>query len=188
MKRILAILVPIALAACQTVPTEQVTPPPPLVVKDKADDTASPAPEKKADETVKAEDAVSKTDAEPKKETTENKEDAAKQADKKTVVMVRRGYVAFEKSELVVSLISESLLQDDVALMGVVSGARLYCKLKWEPGFVTFLNAANQQGLDLEKVADNHGYYLGASYRSLTQAKYACTEDDLIELRAVDPY
>lgn len=98
------------------------------------------------------------------------------------------GYIQYQKSPLLTSLVSDTVMGDDVALMGLLSGTREYCGLDWQPGFVAFINIANGQGLSLEKVADDHGYYSGAAKRALTEAAYECSEQDFIELRAIDPY
>lgn len=91
-------------------------------------------------------------------------------------------------SPLIQSLVSESIAGDDVAIMGVVSGARAYCELDWQPGFVSLINIANRQGLDVGVVADEHGYYLGATRRALVAAEYTCLDEDLVQLRAINPY
>lgn len=91
-------------------------------------------------------------------------------------------------SPLVQSLVSESIAGDDVAIMGVVSGARAYCELDWQPGFVSLINIANRQGLDVGDVADEHGYYLGATRRALAVSEYTCIDEDRVQLRAINPY
>lgn len=210
MKRILAILVPIALAACQTVPTDPVVTDPTdmkvVSADDKApvkadeavdakpsekatDDTLDETTDPKADDDVDAKDAVDLKDtADERPPETDTKAAPKDEAETKQTVTVPRNFVQYYKSDLVLALISDALAQDDVALMGIVSGARAYCQLRWEPGFITFMTAAKRQGLDLNLIADDHGYYHGAAVKALAEAKYECSEDDLIGLRAVEPY
>ncbi len=162
MKRFTAILAPLALVACQTVAEPQPVPEPPPVVE------AEPAP-------------VEETAPPPAPEAPAPVEETAP-------VEAKQTYVQYRKSALVSALVSESIMNDDVALMGILSGARAYCGLDWQPGFVTFINLANRQGLVLETVAEDHGFYLGAARRALTDAEYKCNQQDLVDLRAIEPY
>jgi hypothetical protein len=168
MKQFLAIIIPMALlGACETLPAGP----------------AMPAPAPIADaSSVGAEAAQSTESAQLDAGETEAKETAA------SGITQKQTYVRYQTSPLVSSLVSESVMNDDVALMGLLSGARAYCGLDWQPGFVTFINLANNQKLNLGTVADDHGYYLGAAKRALEEAEYECTEQDYIELRAIDPY
>lgn len=197
MKRYLTILIPIALAACQTVPSNTAIADPPdakvVTVEDKADakpdaklDDAPPADDKQSDKTDDNTALKGGDDAPVQK--TEEKAPAKEPTDETQQVVVPRNFVEYYKSDLVMALISDSIVKDDVALMGIVSGTRAYCQLRWEPGFITFMNAAHRQGLDLNLVADDHGYYHGAAVKALASAEYQCTEKDLIDLRAVEPY
>ncbi len=197
MKRYLTILIPIALAACQTVPSNTAVADPPDVKVVTAQDKAEAKPDAKLDDAPPADDKQSaKTDDDTALkggddapvQKTEEKTPAKEPTDETKQVVVPRNFVEYYKSDLVMALISDSIVKDDVALMGIVSGTRAYCQLRWEPGFITFMNAAHRQGLDLNLVADDHGYYHGAAVKALASAKYQCTEKDLIDLRAVEPY
>lgn len=169
MKQFLAIIIPLALlGACETLPPETITPDPAPVADETVIETETETP-------AHAEETGEDADG----DTTDNAKPVAEQ---------KQTYIQYRKSPLVASLVSESVMNDDVALMGLVSGARAYCGLDWQPGFVTFINLANNQNLNLGTVADDHGYYLGAAKRALEAAEYECTEQDYIELRAINPY
>lgn len=94
----------------------------------------------------------------------------------------------YSGSALVKSLISDKIKNDDVAVMGIISGARKYCGLNWEPGFVGFIDIANSQKMDLQTIATDHGTFLGSATKSLRDAGYTCVEEDLVSLRAINPY
>lgn len=163
MRLILFAILPIAmLGACETLPTAPAYPAaePTPIAEETADTAIAPAAEEVAAET----------------------------APPKPVIVPKETYIQYRKSVMVHSLVSESIMNDDVALMGLLSGSRTYCGLDWQPGFVTFINLANRQGLNLERVADDHGYYMGAAKRALEAAEYECSEQDMIDLRAIDPY
>lgn len=164
MKHILFALLPVALlAACETLPNDAGYP---------AAEAQTPAPEELAggpEDPAEMPDPTPATEAAP-------------------AVVAKQTYIQYRRSPLVHSLVSESVMNDDVALMGLLSGARIYCGLDWQPGFVSFVNLANRQGLNLERVADDHGYYMGAAYRALKAAEHTCSDDDLVDLRAIDPY
>lgn len=165
MKRILTAIIPLALlGACQTLPATSGT----------ADAAPSSAP---VPETPPVETEAPETNAAAEPDT------APAIADQP-----RETFIRFRTSPLVSSLVSDSVMNDDVALMGILSGARAQCGLDWQPGFVAFINIANGQRLNLGRVADDHGYYMGSAKRALEEAEYKCTEQDLIDLRQIEPY
>lgn len=94
----------------------------------------------------------------------------------------------YSGSALIRSLVSDNLKNDDVAIMGIISGARKYCGLNWEPGFVGFIDIANSQRMDLQTIASDHGFFLGSATKSLRAADYKCVDEDLVSLRAINPY
>ena len=163
MKRFLTLLIPIVLATSQTLPS-----------------------------------AYAQSDVEPAAQTEELSGGTAEQAGDESVQEapvaaapakdLTTGFLNYGISPLVISLVSESVQNDDIALMGIVNGARTYCGLDWQPSFVRLINIANRQGLVLEMVADDHGYYMGAARRALAKAEYKCTQQDFVDLRSINPY
>lgn len=97
-------------------------------------------------------------------------------------------FLDFQSSELARILISQELMYDDVAIMGIISGARKFCGLNWEPGFVEFILLANQNGYDLGTIADEHGLYMGGATKNLRASGYQCVEEDLVGLRTINPF
>jgi len=97
-------------------------------------------------------------------------------------------FLDYRDSELVSVLVSDEIATDDIAIMGIVSGARKFCGLNWEPGFVDFIMIANQNGWDLDMIADEHGFFMGGATKSLRDSGYQCIDDDLVALRAITPY
>ena len=108
------------------------------------------------------------------------------QAAEQTVTHVT--FLDYRNSELVRQLLSEELLNDDVAIMGIISGARKYCGLNWEPGFVEFIQIANRNGYDLGVIAEEHGLFMGGATKNLRASGYQCIDEDLVGLRAINPY
>lgn len=173
MKYLLLGLAPLALAACQTTSLPDLSRAPSVeesLTSETTDDVA-------------VEDAVSEVTEEIETVEADPIEDAP--VVKQTL---SEPYVDISPSPLVQSLVSPDLQADDIALMGIVNGARTYCGLDWQPSFVTFVNIANKQGLDVSIVADDHGFYMGSARTALENAEYECSEQDLIDLRAIDPY
>ena len=121
-------------------------------------------------------------DAEPTPAETAQTEQVAEQ----TVTYVT--FLDYRNSELVRQLLSQELLNDDVAIMGVISGARKYCGLNWEPGFVEFIQLANRNGYDLGVIAEEHGLFMGGATKNLRASGYQCIDEDLVGLRAINPY
>ena len=76
---------------------------------------------------------------------------------------------------------------DDVAIMGIVSGARSYCGLNWQQGFAQFIQIAAQNGWDVTAIAEEHGRFMGGARRSLQEAGYQCNANDLQTLEAIYP-
>lgn len=97
-------------------------------------------------------------------------------------------FLDIRQSELARVLVSEELSLDDVAIMGIVSGARKFCGMNWEPGFVEFILLANQNGYDLGEIADEHGLFMGGATRSLRESGYVCIEEDRVGLRTINPF
>lgn len=92
------------------------------------------------------------------------------------------------QSQLARILLSDELATDDVAIMGIVSGARRFCGMNWEPGFVEFILLANQNGYDLPTIADEHGLYMGGATKNLRESGYVCVEEDRVGLRTINPF
>ncbi|GEM_PF-6998775 len=97
-------------------------------------------------------------------------------------------FLNYSNSELVQILLSEELRTDDVAIMGIISGARKVCDLNWEPGFVDFILIANQNGYDLSQIAAEHGLYMGAATKNVRASGYQCVDEDRAALRAINPF
>ena len=99
----------------------------------------------------------------------------------------RRTLLDYSDSALIWSLLSDQLRNDDVAIMGVVSGARSYCGLNWQQGFAQFIQIAAQNGWDVTAIAEEHGRFMGGARRSLQEAGYQCNANDLQTLEAIYP-
>ena len=97
-------------------------------------------------------------------------------------------FLDYSNSDLVQVLLSEELRSDDVAIMGIISGARQACNLNWEPGFVDFILIANQNGYDLSQIASEHGLYMGAATKHVRDSGYQCVDEDRLALRAINPF
>ncbi|MFC6198488.1 hypothetical protein [Ponticaulis profundi] len=177
MKYIQALLLPLALAAFQMNTAAAQSEPPPSEAQAEAEtDLPLTVEELQRQQLEALEDEATSEIAE-----TVVSEDAA-------VTPVERSFLAYTKSPLLSSLIGDTIVNDDVAKMGVVSGARRYCDIDWQQGFVTFIQLASEQNLILERVADDHGYYMGVANLSLKNAEYECSEQDFVDLRAINPY
>ncbi len=99
----------------------------------------------------------------------------------------RRALLDYSDSPLIWSLLSDQLRNDDVAIMGIVSGARSYCGMNWQQGFAQFIQIAAQNGWDVTAIAEEHGRFMGGARRSLQEAGYQCNANDIGALEAIYP-
>ncbi|MAP94296.1 MAG: hypothetical protein CMK07_05035 [Ponticaulis sp.] len=127
-----------------------------------------------------AEDAVDTVD------TPEDIVEASPEVEAPATVSPR--FLDYSNSELIKVLLSDELAGDDVAIMGLISGARKFCQINWEPGFVDFILLANANGYDVGVIADQHGWFMGAATKNLRESGYQCVDEDMVALRAIDPY
>ena len=114
-------------------------------------------------------------------------EDASDTAAPATAPRERCTLLDYSDSALIWSLLSDQLRNDDIAIMGIVSGARSYCGLNWQQGFAQFIQIAAQNGWDVNAVADEHGRFMGGARRSLMESGYSCNANDLETLEAIYP-
>lgn len=98
-----------------------------------------------------------------------------------------QSFLDYNQSELVLALLSEELREDDVAIMGIVSGARSYCGMGWQQGFVNFMQIAADNGWDLNQIANEHGLFMGAARRALQDVSYVCNIEDAESLDIIYP-